>query len=217
MLVSSTLRGGLTFGNLGVKYRGTTKYVSSSFFQWTMYIVLNVQLYKVYCTMYILEILKKRNHMNPSEIFEKHFTFCRNTEISQVSPLSPRTEGLLRGAQNWGNSWLILKKVNRNEKKRIFLWISGAQHFVAHPLLCVHGDASLLGHLPYLRLGQQGVWQVGQLSSINVHLHGGQRKQPGQFDDEKWNVEATVTAPYPYNRKPLLCQSPVSLFGKYAL
>ena len=26
MHVSSTLRGGLTFGNLGVKYRGITKY-----------------------------------------------------------------------------------------------------------------------------------------------------------------------------------------------
>ena len=115
--------------------------------------------YIVQCTLYILEILKKRNHMNPSEIFEKHFTFCRNTEISQVSPLSPRTEGLLRGAQDWGDSWPIFKKVERNEK-RVFLCISGAQHFVAHPLLCVHGDASLPGHLPHLRLGQQGVWQV---------------------------------------------------------
>ena len=74
--------------------------------------------------------------------------------------LSPHEQKAFSGALRIGVIVDLFSRKSKEMKKRIFLWIPGAQHFVAHPLLCVHGDASLPGHLPHLRLGQQGVWQV---------------------------------------------------------
>ena len=37
---------------------------------------------------------------------------------------------------------------------------------MAHPFLFLHSSPSLLCHLPHLRVGQQGVWQVDQLMII---------------------------------------------------
>ena len=149
MHVSSTLRGGLTFGNLGVKYRGTTKYGMFAFCQ-----------LKYYNSVFFIYERYWKKVLNTGCFLRRHPVESAQTLHVKCARyhLSPHEQKAFTGALGTG---VIAHFYSRNfaitiVKKQLSL-ISGAEHLVAHSLLVLHSGPSLPRLLPHLRLGYQGV------------------------------------------------------------